>query len=609
MPAVITSELIITVIILVVTLGLFIADRLRPDLIALLSLVSLGVTGVLTPQEAFSGFSRSAVITILAIFIVAEGLRRTGVTEQVGDILRKVAGSREEVMVIVVMLTGSFLSLFMNNIAAAAVLLPAMSGAAHRAGVSTARLLMPLAFGTILGGMATLLTTTNIIVSGLLRDQNLPGFGVFDFAPVGLPIVAAGVAFMALVGRKLLPKQTPAEPHVTKRPESEKDLTEVYRLGERLFRARIPAKSKLIHQPLGQSGIREIYGLTVVAIERGGKTLLQPSPESTFEQGDVILFQGNLQEFRRKDQEPYLEILPAQDWREQDLESPGVVVTEVVLSPRSRLINQTLREAHFRDKFGMTVLAIWREGRQFRTGLADLPLQFGDALLIQGPRHRLGVLRDEPDLIILDQDLEKTPAPTPGKGRVALAICLVTLVLAALNSAIVGELMLGAALVMVLVGVLTMDQAYQAVEWKTVFVVAGMLPLGIAITKAGAASLLANGIVAVLGPAGPLALLAGLFLLAMLLTQAMNGAAVAAVVAPIAIQTGRQLGVDPRALAMGVALATSTAFLTPLGHPVNLLMMSAGGYRFGDYFRVGLPLTIVVFVLVMILLPIFWPLT
>jgi di/tricarboxylate transporter len=457
--------------------------------------------------------------------------------------------------------------------------------------------------------MATLLTTTNIIVSGLLRDQNLPGFGLFDFAPVGLPVVAGGVAFMALVGRKLLPRQSPVDPLVTASPESEKDLTEVYRLGERLFRARIPAQSKLIDQPLGRSGIRESFGLTVLAIERNGNTLLQPSPEASFEQGDVVLFQGNLEEFRRKDQEPYLEILPARDWREQDLESPSVVVTEVVLSPRSRLINQTLREAHFRDKFGMTVLAIWREGRQLRTGLADLPLQFGDALLIQGPRHRLSVLRDEPDLIVLDQDLEKTPAPPPGKGRVALAICLVTLVLAALNSAIVGELMLGAALVMVLVGVLTMDQAYQAVEWKTVFVVAGMLPLGIAITKAGAASLLANGIVSVLGPAGPLALLAGLFLLAMLLTQAMNGAAVAAVIAPIAIQTGRQLGVDPRALAMGVALATSTAFLTPLGHPVNLLMMSAGGYRFGDYFRVGLPLTIVVFILVMILLPIFWPLS
>jgi di/tricarboxylate transporter len=240
--------------------------------------------------------------------------------------------------------------------------------------------------------------------------------------------------------------------------------------------------------------------------------------------------------------------------------------------------------------------------------LTDLRLQFGDALLLQGPRQSLAVLRDEPDLIVLGDDTEKVPMP-PHRGQLALGIAILTLALAGINSVIVGELMLGGALMMVLVGVLSMDQAYRAVEWKTVFLVAGMLPLGIAITKTGVAALLANGLVALLGSAGPLALLAGLFLLAMLLTQAVNGAAVAAVVGPIAIQTGHQLGVDPRALAMGVALATSTAFLTPLGHPVNVLMMSPGGYSFRDYLKVGLPLTVLVFAVIMLFLPVFWPLT
>lgn len=607
MPPVISSDLIITAVIVVTALGLFLSDRLRPDLIALLSLVALGVTGVLTPQEAFSGFSRSAVITILSIFILAEGLQRTGVTEQVGDLLFRVAGASESRLVTVVMLAGAFLSLFMNNIAAASVLLPAVSGVAHRTGISPARLLMPLAFATILGGMATLLTTTNIVVSGLLRDQHLPGFGLLDFAPVGLPIVAVGITFMALWGRRLLPRQSPAD-QLMAQQQKRNDLAELYRLGERLFRARIPANSKLIDRPLGQSALRETYGLTVLAIERNGDTLLSPPPDAALRQGDVVLFQGNLEDFRRRDVEPYLEILPARDWREQDLESPSIVVTEVVLSPRSRLINQTLREAHFREKFGMTVLAIWREGRQRRTGLTDLRLQFGDALLLQGPRQCLAILRDEPDLIVLDNETEKVPMPL-GKGRLALSVAILTLVLAALNSAIVGELMLGGALVMVLVGVLSMDQAYRAVEWKTVFLVAGMLPLGTAITKTGAATLMANGLMAVLGPAGPLALLAGLYLLAMLLTQAMNGAAVAVVLAPIAIEAGNQLGVDPRALAMGVALATSTAFLTPLGHPVNVLVMSPGGYSFRDYLKTGLPLTLLIFAVIMSLLPVFWPLT
>jgi di/tricarboxylate transporter len=285
-----------------------------------------------------------------------------------------------------------------------------------------------------------------------------------------------------------------------------------------------------------------------------------------------------------------------------------VVVTEVVLSPRSRLIGQTLREAHFREKFGMMVLGIWQAGQQRRTGLTDLRLQFGDALLLQGPRARLQVLRDEPDLIVLDNESEYPPL-TQRKGRLALAIALITLVLAAINSTTVGEVMLAGALAMVLARLLTMDQAYRAVDWKTVFLVAGIMPLGIAVTKTGTAVLLANGLVAFLGPAGPLALLAGLFIFAMLLTQAMNGAAVAVVVTPIAIQTAHELGLDARSLTLAVALATSTAFLSPLGHPVNVLVMSPGGYSFRDYLKVGLPLTGLVFIIVILLLPLFWPLT
>jgi len=605
--AAINSQLILTFVILAVAVTLFLSDRLRPDLVALLTALALGVTGILTPQEAFSGFSRSAVIAILAIFILAEGLQRTGITEQVGDLLLRVAGSQERRLVAVVMGAGAFLSLFMNNIAAASVLLPAVSGAAHRARVNPSRLLMPLAFATILGGMATLLTTTNIVVSTLLRDQGFAGYGLFDFAPLGLPIVAVGVAYMAVWGRRLLPAQPPAERLLAAGPADD-DLVEVYHLGERLFRARIPAGSRLIGKPLAQSTLREDWGLTVVAIERNGHARLSPAPDAVFHQDDIVLFEGNLEDFRRRDVEPYLEILPARDWREQDLESGSIVIAEAVLSPRSRLIGQTVRGAHFREKFGMAVLAIWRAGRQRRTGLADLPLEFGDALLLQGPRERLRVLRDEPDLIVLTNGKEKANV-VPDKARLAVLIFGVTLLLVAIKPPAVGEMMLAGALGLILVGVLSMDQAYQAVDWKTVFLVAGMLPMGLAMTKTGAAALLAHGLVSLVGPAGPLALLAGLFILAVLLTQAINGAAVAAVVAPIAIEAAQRMGADPRALAMGVALATSMAFLTPLGHPVNVLVMSPGGYRFHDYLRVGSLLTLLLFGAVMLLLPVFWPLT
>jgi di/tricarboxylate transporter len=270
-------QLILTFIILFVAIGLFLSDRLRADLVALLTLVALGLTGILTPQEAFSGFSRSAVITISAIFILAEGLQRTGVTEQVGHLLLRVTGPRESRLVVMVMLAGAFLSLFMNNIAAASVLLPAVSGAGHKAGVNPARILMPLAFATILGGMATLLTTTNIVVSSLLRDQGLAGYGLLDFAPLGLSIVAVGIAYIALVGRCLLPAQGPADRLEVTRP-TDGDLVDVYRLGERLFRIRVPIGSILQGKPLAQSSLRERFNLTVVAIERNGQVALSPPP-------------------------------------------------------------------------------------------------------------------------------------------------------------------------------------------------------------------------------------------------------------------------------------------------------------------------------------------
>jgi di/tricarboxylate transporter len=600
-------ELLLTFVILFVSIGLFLSDRLRADLVALLTVIALGLTGVLSPQEAFSGFSRSAVITILAIFILAEGLQRTGVTEQVGHLLLRVAGTRESWLVVVVMLTGAFLSLFMNNIAAASVLLPAVAGAGRKAGVNPARILMPLAFATILGGMATLLTTTNIVVSTLLRDEGEAGYGLLDFAPLGLPIIIVGVAYMALIGRRLLPAHWPAE-YLEAARQAEEDLVGVYRLGEHLFRIRVPLGSALNGKTLAQSAFRERYNLTAVAIERNGQLALSPAPDKTVQEGDIILFAGNLEELRQLDVEPYFEILPSRDWREEDLESPAIVVAETVLAPRSGLIGQTLRQAHFREKYGMTVLAIWRAGQQIRTGLADLPLQFGDALLLQGPRERLHVLQAEPDLIVLSNEQEESKL-VPGKGRLALAIMIITLALAAIYPALVGEVMLGGALVMVLVKVLTMDHAYQSVEWKSIFLIAGMLPMGIAITKTGAAALLADRLITLLGPAGPVALLAGLFILATLLTQAMNGAAVATIMAPIAIQTAQNIGVDPHSLAMGVALATSMAFLTPLGHAVNVLVMGPGGYRFRDYFKVGLPLTVLLAVLIIILLPRVWPLT
>lgn len=601
------NQLILTFAILIISLILFLTDKIPADLVALLVVVALGLTGILTPQEAFSGFSRSAVITIIAIYVLAEALQRTGVTEQVGNILIKVGGKSELRLVVVVMLAGAFLSLFMNNIAAAAVLLPAASGAAKKAGVNNSRLLMPLAFGTILGGMATLLTTSNIVLSSLLHDNNIAGFGLTDFAPVGIPLTIVGILYIAFIGRKMLPGESAIERSIAPNKEEQKDLIAAYHLDENLFRARVPQESFLIGKSLSESTLREDFGVSVVAIERDNKKLFALSPDTEIEDGDTLVLEGSEEDFRRRDVEPFMEFLPAAEWNKSDLQSRAVEVVEAMLAPRSRFIGESLRSLNFRERYGMSVLALWRGDQEIITDLADEPLVFGDALLLQGSREKIAVIGNDPDLILL-MPKEDTAITVPGKGRAALMIFVATLILAVILPDLTGAIMLGGALAMMLTGILTTEQAYSSIGWKSIFLVAGMLPMGIALTKTNAAGLMANGVVDVLGNFGALALLAGLFIVTTLMTQAVNGAVVATVIGPVAIQIAQQTGANPRTLVMGVALATSMAFMTPLGHPVNILVMSPGGYSFRDFVKVGVPLSILLFIVVMIFLPLFWSL-
>jgi len=600
------AQLIITLLILASAIILFLSERLPIDLVALLVLVALGLSHVLTPQEVFSGFSDTAVITILAIFVLAEGLEVTGIAERMGTVLVRIGGGSEMRLIIALMSTAAFMSLFMNNIAVASILLPATSTIARKSNVKLSRLLMPLAFGTLLGGTATLFTTTNIVVSGILKSNGYPGFGVLDFAPVGIPLVVIGIFYMAIWGRRLLPKETILERSDAIRLAEKNDLLHLYQLGERLFRAKIPTGSFLIDKNLAASDLREKFRLNLVAVERENGEMLAPALGFVFQKDDILLLQGRLEEFRQLDVEPFLEILPMRQYSELDLESASIAIIEAVLSPRSQFTGKTLAELHFRERFGMMVLAIWNGERAVRTQLANLRLAFGDALLLQGSREKLHLLHSNPDLIVLSADEDKLQ-DVSGKGWLALGIFGLTIIVAALGWFSVGEVMLAGALVMVITNVVTMEQVYRAVEWRIIFLVAGMLPLGLAMTKTGATTLFATALTETLKPFGPLALLLGLLTLTVLMSQAIKGAAVSAVIAPIAIGAAQQFGVDPRAMAMGVAVATSMAFVTPLGHPVNILMMAPGGYTFKDFFKVGLPLTILLFIVIMIVLPIFWP--
>lgn len=606
-------HLVTTLVILATAVVLLASDRIRPDLVALFAAAALGVTGVLTPTEAFAGFGSRAVITILAVGILAEGLQASGAADRAGRLMLRLSGSGEARLMAVAMICGALVSLFMNNIAAAAVLLPAASAATRRAGLRPSRIMMPLAFGTILGGMATLLTSTNLIVSDLLVEAGHEPFGIFDFVPVGVPVVVAGTAYMLLWGRRVLPVGGPTLPR-TPRPSRRDgaapgDLPEIYRLEERTGHAQVRPGSSLAGSSLADSRLREQLGLTVTGVQRGRALYTSPPASFKLREGDVVELMGQVDDNDRPAFQALFRPVPVGQEPRQPHPTPGndSVMAEAVLPPRSALYDRTLKDVRFADRFGLTVLALWRGDSPIRTDVGDIPLSLGDALLVQGPPDMVERARQHEELIILG-GAELGPEPTRGRRRTAVFILAVAILLGALRPEAMGPIFVIGALIMVLLNILTMDRAHHAIDWRTIFLVAGMLPLGLALQRTGAATLLADQLVSVLGPLGHMALLAGVFLAAALLTQAVVGPAVAAMMGPVAIQVAVQVGLDPRAMAMAVALACSMAFLTPLGHPVNVLVMGPGGYRFADYRRVGLPMAIVLVLVILAVLPVVFPL-
>jgi len=602
----VTSDNALMLAILAATILLFVTDRLRVDMVALLLLLALILTGVVTPAEAFSGFSSPAVITVWAIFIVSGGLFHTGVANMIGDRLLKLAGTSEPRLVGWLMTTVGLMSGIMNNVGATAVLMPAVVSISRKARINASRLLMPLTFGSLLGGMLTLIgTPLNILASDALRMAGQAPFRLLDFAPVGGAALVLGTGYMVLLGRRLLPDISRAEA-LGKMAGPDLDLIDLYRLGERIFRARVPAASPLIGQTLADSGLREDYGLSVIAVERQGETRRALSKNTVIRRGDVLLVEGIMDNLEWARVAGLLDLQPEIGVVDKDLQSEVIAITEAILSPHSRLVGKTLADIQFHEKFQLIVLAILRDGRPRRTGLADLPLRFGDTLLVQGARQNIRILQREPEFVVLGDVVDGLPLRTK-KAPLAVSILGVMLISVAAGWLPIAASALLAVILMVITGCLTMDEAYHSIEWKAVFLVAGTLPLGIAMEKTGTAQFLAGLMVDTVGDMGPMAMIAGFYILTNLLTQFMASPATVVLIAPIAIGAAAQIGSPPHALLMAVATAASAGVLTPVAHQSNILVMGPGGYRFGDYFKVGFILDLLVFAAVLLIVPLLWP--
>ncbi len=588
-------------IILLFAIILFLTEALPIDLVAVLTLLSLTLAGIVTPVEALSGFSEPAVITIISFFVISAALFNTGVIEAVGHRLSQVAGESAVRLLVVTMLTAAAIAAFMSNVATTAVLMPGVIAIARRMNQSASQFLMPLAFGAVLGGKCTLAgSPATLAVSGLLPRYGLAPFTLFELAPIGVSIVITGLVYMVLLGSRLLPERGDGQT-VSRRQEKDY-LTELV----------VPPDSPLVARTLADADFRGKYELQIIGIIREGERLL-PHGHAILQPGDVLLVSGKLDKILsikssqglalRSDTTPEAEFddRAGTDGRGRT----EMVLVEAILAPNSIFDGRTLRQIHFRSRYGADMVAIYRHNQALSRNLGDIPLKVGDMLLIQGSSRRIDSLREDPNFLTLD-DVPHTPL-RKNKAAWAVAIFFGVALTAGLNLAPISLVALTGAAAMLLAGCISAREAYARVEWPIVVLVAATLPMGLAMEKTGAAKLAAQYVTQYLGAYGPVVVMAGFFLFAVALTQTMVNAAVALLLAPIALNVAQQLNANPRAFAVLIAIAASTSFATPL-EPACAIVYGPGRYRFIDYMRVGGILTVCIMLATLVVIPIFWPL-
>jgi len=595
-----TDQMMIVFGILGCAIALFAWGRLRADSVAILVVLALMLSHVLTPQEALAGFGDPVVVLIAGMFIVSEALVSTGVAHRLGEAVLKAGGGSEVRLIVLVMLLAGGIGAFMSSSAIVAMLIPVVLAISAKTGLNRKRMLMPLSVAALTSGMMTLIASSpNLIIDASLRAHHVAPLGFFSWAPFGLAVLAAGILFMLLT-RNLLSRELTADGGGV-RQASILDLLGAYGLADRWYRLRVPAGSPLLAQTVALARLRSRFGCVIVGFEklRDGKRQSLPAlPETVFEPEDAIVLVADDAQVQSLMAAHRLTRLPqlGEHQRYEVLQDLGAA--EVMLAPESKLIGKTLRAIEFRGRYRATVVAVRHRGEALTTNLVDEPLDFGDTLLVWGDWdgiRRLGEDRENFVVLALPTEYQER---LPARRRAPVAVGILVLMIAVMafellpNSATV----LIAAMAMVAGGCVKLDAIYRVISWKTLVLIAGMLPLATALTKTGATVLMANELVGALGSLGPIAMLAVLFMVTAVVGLFISNSATAVLIAPIAIQAALSLHVSPQAFAMTVSIACCAAFVTPVSSPVNMLVMEPGGYSFGDFVKVGLPLLLVTMV-------------
>ena len=578
-----------------VAVVLFVTEKFSTDVVAVLVMIALLVSGILTPAEGFNGFANPATITVGAMFVLSAGLFRAGAVNFLGRALRRLARRSSTRMLLVMMLGVGALSLFLNNTATVAILIPVMMVVAQRVSTSPSKLLMPLSFASMFGGMCTVLgTSTNILASSMAQTAGLEPFGMFEFSKLGLIFFAVGVIYMMTVGRKIIPEHRTAG-----------DLTKTFGLGDYLTELQLHEESPLVGQSLVSAPLLEEFDIEVLQIIRG-KDTLRPTPRTILRAHDLLRIKGDLRTINELKERAQATLGMHMKWRDRDLESKDSKLVEAIVGPSSPLAGRSLVESNPRKNYGVSVLAIRHHGALTHGELQNIKLMSGDTLLIEVPNSRIAYLIQQ--RVFLLASSAGIPRFDGAKAAKGLVIIVSVVVSAAFGWLSIASAAATGALLIVLSRCISMEEAYAAIEWNVLFLLAGMLALSVAMEKTGTSAILAAGIIDVFGTMGDTALVAAFFGVTMVLTAVMSNQATVALLIPVAITTAYSIDANPRTLMFAVMFAASSSFMTPVGYQTNTMIYGPGQYRFMDFIRVGTPLTLIFWVLGTLLIPWFWPL-